>query len=165
MAFRRDLFDFFPDDTVIDDFDLTLLLRRKGFRSIILEDVFIYEPCMDTVKYEFMQIRRRIYTAILSTQKYRSDLFNTQMGYYGWVILPSRRLLPLFVPLALVIIFIASFSMWPLPTVLAAGGTSLYLVGLKRYFVFLQFAAIAAAWYDFCISKKQLTGDVWCRTD
>ncbi len=88
MAFRRDLFDFFPDDTVIDDFDLTLLLLRKGFRSIILEDVFIYEPCMQTVKFEFMQIRRRIYTAILSMHKYRSDLFSTQMGFYGWVIYP-----------------------------------------------------------------------------
>lgn len=161
MAFRRNAIQSFADDAAIDDFELTLTLRADGLRSVVLPDVFIYEECLKTVRDEFSQIRRRVFTVFLCLAKHYKMLFNLKYGFYGFVILPSRRLFPLFVPPALIFMYLLALTKWTTLALLSGGLVLTWITFKKRYFSLLQLLAISTGWFDFFLRNNR--GDTWHR--
>lgn len=162
MAFRRSVLSRFPEDSSVDDLELTLILRSQGQRCVALPDVHIHERSPETVRQEFSQIRRRVYTVFHCLWNHRAMIFNPAYGYFGVLILPSRRLLPLFVPPVMGIGLISALIGWPRVT---SGLIVLALVKLvhkREVFPILQFVAILIGWFDVMFVRRP--GDIWCRT-
>ena len=159
MAFRRIALERFEESLGIDDMGLSLCLRRKGLRSVVVPDARIHENCQATAAGEFTQVRRHIHTVLVCLWGGREVLFNPRYGFYGMVAMPSRRLFPLFLPLAFAF---AGLSLWNIsPSVAAAAAVlSVSISIFLDPFPALQAAAIAAAWGDFLRGRR---GDVWSR--
>ena len=161
MAFRKELLPRLPDDTVIDDFEVTLLLRKRSLRSAVIPDVHVYETCPGNARDEFLQLRRRAASIIHSLWKYRGMLFNPEYGAYGKLILPSRRLGPMLLPFFTALAVLAAFVLWPGVT---AGIVALGVLGCAirgDLFPLLQLGAISAAWIDvICGDRPHLN---WSR--
>ncbi len=109
-AFRRDLF-VTPDNRVVDwyqpggtdDFEMTLWTIRQGKRVAYAQDAFVWEYAPDTIADLFRQKVRIIVQTIISVRRNMRTLWSA--GSYGWITFPSRKLLPLLAPFALLIIF------------------------------------------------------------
>ena len=59
MAFRKSIVREFPPDLLSDDYALTLMTRKKGYRCIVDKDAVVYEELPRNLKEEIKQIRRR----------------------------------------------------------------------------------------------------------
>lgn len=163
MAFRKSAIARFPEGSSVDDLELTILLREKKIRSVVADNVFICEESPANWREEFSQIRRRVYTVFKSLWNHRSMVFNPGYGAYGVLILPSRRLFPLFLPFALLAGFVSAALMWPKPSFVLALATAVLLLAFKITFLPLQFSAILFGWFDVLVNRRR--GDVWCRTN
>ncbi|MDE2510073.1 MAG: glycosyltransferase [Elusimicrobia bacterium] len=159
MAFRRAALERFGEEMGIDDMGLSLSLRRRGLRSVVVPEARVHENCQGTAAGEFAQIRRHAHTVMLCLWGGRGILFNPRYGFYGLVAMPSRRLLPLFLPAAFLLLWIALWNLSPTGATFAAVLALLAAV-LIDSFPALQTAAIVAAWGDFLGGRR---GDAWSR--
>jgi biofilm PGA synthesis N-glycosyltransferase PgaC len=87
-AFRQNLISPIPSDTLSDDMELVLLVRKKGYR-------FVFEPkaiVLGIVPSKFlMRMKRKIRHQIGSIQsiaRHRDMLLNPRYGYFGMLIMP-----------------------------------------------------------------------------
>ncbi|MFI5347172.1 MAG: glycosyltransferase [Elusimicrobiota bacterium] len=159
MAFRRSALERFDENLGIDDMGLSLSMRRRGLRSVVVPEARIHENCQGTAAGEFAQIRRHVHTVMLCLWGGREVMFNPRFGFYGLVAMPSRRLFPLFLPLVFVLLWISLWNISPF----AAVATAVLAVVVTIFvdsFPALQAAAIGAAWADFFSGRR---GDVWSR--
>ncbi len=160
IIFRKSLVEKIPPDAYIDDFELTFLIRKKGFRCIVDNQIGVYEQPAVNLKEELRQMRRRIGHGILTIYRHRDMLFNKRYGYFGLLIIPSRRVLPLFLPVYIFIIsfysmFIFKELMIPFLTILAV------FLFIKKETVLYNatlLATIILAWYDIIFKKYEKGG-------
>lgn len=111
--FRRKLF---LDDTgqpllwyrpgATDDFEMTLSIIRKGYRVMFVPDAAVWEHAPDTAGDLFRQKTRIIVQTIVSV--FRNIDLTVRTGVFGALIFPSRKILPLFTPFALITLYIGS---------------------------------------------------------
>lgn len=113
-AYRSDLLETWSNDSVCDDIEMAMKIRRKGYRTIYDSDAVFYEYAPPSVKARVLQKRRRGQGVI--QQLFGSiDMFlRPRYGKYGMVILPAEFFMHvispiLFFPLfALILILAAS---------------------------------------------------------
>jgi cellulose synthase/poly-beta-1,6-N-acetylglucosamine synthase-like glycosyltransferase len=159
MAFRRNALERFDESLGIDDMGLSLSLRRKGLRSVVVPGAFIHENCQATAAGEFAQIRRHVHSVIVCLWGGREVLFNPRFGFYGLVAMPSHCLMPVFLPLIFMLMGLSLWNISPF-VAMAAAVLSAGITIFVDPFPALQAAAIAAAWGDFLGGRR---ADVWSR--
>ncbi len=157
IVFKKSLVRKIPSDAYIDDFELTLMIRKKGFRCIVDESACVFEPPAINIKEEVKQMRRRTMHTILTIFRHVDMLFNKKYGYYGMLVLPFRRFLPLFTPFFITIIFVYSIfilKIWAVP--FFAVITAFFFATRKSTFYFIiLIVAIVFAWYDVFLMKTK----------
>lgn len=98
-----------------DDFEQTMYIIRQGLRVRYEPKAVVWEPAPDNETDLASQKIRIITQTIVSVIHNRRMLFNPRFGWYGWFILPSRKVLPLLSPLFLAIVVISSLALYQDP--------------------------------------------------
>lgn len=150
-----------------DDMEMSLWVIRHGFQVAYVPTAHIWEYAPDNLHDFFSQKVRIIVQTIRSVFGNLDIIFSS--GWYGLFIFPSRKLWPLFAPLALVLAFMAAgllalTSTWWLVIFLSQViGYLLAALALKPlqkvavarlalFFVTLN-ATVAAAWWQLLRGK------------
>jgi cellulose synthase/poly-beta-1,6-N-acetylglucosamine synthase-like glycosyltransferase len=123
----------FSDDTLAEDQDLTIAVRRMGSGVAYADDAVAYTEAPDTLRGLARQRFRWSFGTLQCMWKHRDALLRRRYGTLGWVAMPNvwlfQLLLPALSPLA-DLLFV-----WSLVSVWLAGrehGATYALVGLER---------------------------------
>ena len=120
-AWRKDLVERaggFGHDTLAEDTDLTLAIRRLGYRIRYDEDAVAFTEAPETTAALAKQRFRWAFGTLQAVWKHRDATFNPRYGYLGFVALPGiwvfQVLLAALSPVAEISMFVALFSgNWP----------------------------------------------------
>lgn len=137
FSIRSDRYEYIPTDTIIEDFYLTLLIARKGYRIQYEADAFAMETASASVGEELKR-KIRIAAGGLQAIGRLSPLLN--IFRYGWLsfqYLSHRVLRWTLAPLALITLLISNL-------VLARTGSAFYTTTLVAQGLF--YAAAGAGW-------------------
>lgn len=140
-AWRKTLIDQlggFPHDTLAEDADLTLAIRRRGFAIRYEEKAVAYTEAPETTRALARQRFRWSFGTLQAAWKHRAVTFDPRYGFLGLVALPSiwlfQVLLAAISPLAEVAMIVA----------LAVGNWRTVLLFYAAFFVFELFTALVA---------------------
>ncbi|MBU1627199.1 glycosyltransferase [bacterium] len=162
VAFRRSLINKFPEGTVVDDFELTFLIRKQGYRGIITEESLAQEKCPMSLKGEIEQLRRRTAMGIITSIRHINILFNPKYGYFGLMTFPFRRILTFFMPFIMIYQFLYLWFFIGFKfLIFFSGMTAFFLLVGESYHV-IVFIAMLLGWFDVFF-KKVKSGGIWDR--
>lgn len=119
-AWRRDTVQAlggFTMDTVAEDADLTIAIRRSGFRIGYDEEAVAWTEAPETLSALIRQRFRWTFGTLQSVWKHRDTLFRPKHGTLGWIALPNVFIFQFFLPLISPVIdlmFLGSFLLWGL---------------------------------------------------
>ena len=149
MAWKLSVFAGFPKKAAVDDLLLSLKLRAMDFRAVIQPLAIVHEPGERTWRGELRQIRRRAAISMPPIFEEAGLMFYRRAGWYGRLILPTRRVFAIFLPFMLlycwVYVLVWSWPVWLLCTIAGVGA----IVWKRVYFPLLQQLGIMLAWVDF----------------
>lgn len=136
-AFRRNLVEALDEDTLADDMNVALQVRRGGHRIVIADDAVFSEPRSNALP-EYMETKtRRATGGIQELIRFRDMVFGARYGWFGRLILPSGVLyyLPLRIPAAAVL---AAPMLRPgriarIPRPVLAAGAVAAIAGVARF--------------------------------
>jgi peptidoglycan-N-acetylglucosamine deacetylase len=107
----------FTAETVAEDTDLTIAIRRSGWRISYDEEAVGYTQAPETAEALVRQRFRWTFGTLQSVWKHRDTLGRARYGTLGWVALPNiflfQFLLPLFSPI-IDLLFLLSLALWGL---------------------------------------------------
>ncbi len=107
----------FSADTVAEDTDLTITIRRAGWDIAYDEEAIGWTEAPETASALVKQRFRWTFGTLQSFWKHRDTLGRTKYGTLGWIALPNiflfQLLLPLFSPV-IDLLFLGSLAMWGL---------------------------------------------------
>jgi cellulose synthase/poly-beta-1,6-N-acetylglucosamine synthase-like glycosyltransferase len=95
MAFRRELLVPIDEDSLADDSEISLKIRRQGYRSILNPDIIFYER---TPKGREEQKIRRASGLIRLLWRNKNLLFNPKYGNYGLFVFPFNFFMMIVLP-------------------------------------------------------------------
>jgi len=119
-AWRRDTVQAlggFTMDTVAEDADLTIAIRRSGFRIGYDAEAVAWTEAPETLSALIRQRFRWTFGTLQSVWKHRDTLFRPKHGTLGWIALPNVFVFQFFLPLISPVIdlmFLGSFLLWGL---------------------------------------------------
>jgi len=121
-AWRKDLIERvggFQNDTLAEDTDLTLAIRRLGYKICYEQAAIAYTEAPENTRDLAKQRFRWAFGTLQAAWKHRDATFNPNYGFLGWVALPSiwifQVLLAAVSPFADVAMIIALFAgNWPI---------------------------------------------------
>ena len=90
MAFRRNLIEELDSKTIADDTEMSLKIRKKGWKAIYVPDAIAYEYTPIKFSSRLKQKVRRGQGIIQSFVRHKDFLFNSKYGRYGFVIFPCE---------------------------------------------------------------------------
>jgi cellulose synthase/poly-beta-1,6-N-acetylglucosamine synthase-like glycosyltransferase/spore germination protein YaaH/peptidoglycan/xylan/chitin deacetylase (PgdA/CDA1 family) len=154
----------FREDTLAEDQDLTLAVRRAGYSVAYADGAIALTEAPDTLRALARQRFRWSFGTLQCAWKHRATLFRRKYGTLGWVALPNvwlfQLLLPALSPLADLMFVFSLLSVWATRT---SHGATYALVNLEQvltyYAVFLlvDWAAAIVAFLMEPREDKQLT--------
>jgi cellulose synthase/poly-beta-1,6-N-acetylglucosamine synthase-like glycosyltransferase/spore germination protein YaaH/peptidoglycan/xylan/chitin deacetylase (PgdA/CDA1 family) len=107
----------FSADTVAEDTDLTMTIRRAGWKISYEEEAIGWTDAPETAAALVRQRFRWTFGTLQAFWKHRDTLGRTKYGTLGWIALPNvflfQLLLPLFSPV-IDLLFLGSLAMWGL---------------------------------------------------
>jgi cellulose synthase/poly-beta-1,6-N-acetylglucosamine synthase-like glycosyltransferase/spore germination protein YaaH/peptidoglycan/xylan/chitin deacetylase (PgdA/CDA1 family) len=116
-AWRKDLIEQvggFPGDTLAEDADLTLAIRRSGYQIRYEESAVAFTEAPESTRDLAKQRFRWAFGTLQAAWKHRDATFNPAYGFLGWVALPSiwifQVLLAVVSPFADLAMLIALFA-------------------------------------------------------
>ncbi|MGB3943998.1 MAG: glycosyltransferase [Methanothrix sp.] len=98
-AFRRRLLQRIDDDSLADDSELSLKIRKQGYRSILNPDIIFYEKTSEEGRAE--QKTRRASGLVRLMWRNKTLFLNPRYGLYGLVIFPFNFTAIVILPLLL----------------------------------------------------------------
>jgi peptidoglycan-N-acetylglucosamine deacetylase len=107
----------FSGDTVAEDTDLTLTIRRNGWKILYDEDAIGRTEVPETVDTLIRQRFRWTYGTLQAVWKHRDTAANPRYGTLGWVAIPNIFLFQIILPLVSPVIdllFLLSLALWGL---------------------------------------------------
>jgi peptidoglycan-N-acetylglucosamine deacetylase len=119
-AWRTDLLRAnggFSGDTVAEDTDLTLTIRRNGWKILYDEDAIGRTEVPDTVEALIRQRFRWTFGTLQAVWKHRDAVGKPRYGTLGWIAIPNIFLFQIILPLVSPVIdllFILSIALWGL---------------------------------------------------
>ena len=105
----------FVADTLAEDADLTISLRRRGWRISYDEEAEAYTEAPESPGALIRQRFRWTYGTLQSVWKHRDTLFRPRYGSLGWIALPNIFLFQILLPLVSPVIdlmFLGTVLMW-----------------------------------------------------
>jgi len=162
MALDRHAIDKYPEDALVDDFELTFLVKQRGGRGVLIPEAVGWEASPRNLRAELEQIARRTAIGIITAWRYRSLLFNRNQGEFGKLIFPARRFIIFFIPFFLLLQSLAVIYLFKLPGLLALGIPAVIMLLNRNYYPFIQFAGIFKGYWDLLLNKTH-KGGIWER--
>jgi cellulose synthase/poly-beta-1,6-N-acetylglucosamine synthase-like glycosyltransferase len=107
----------FSRDTVAEDTDLTMTIRRQGWKILYDEDAIGYTEAPETVSALIRQRFRWTFGTIQAVWKHIDTLGRKKYGSLGWIALPNIFLFQILLPLVSPVIdllFLMSLLLWGL---------------------------------------------------
>jgi biofilm PGA synthesis N-glycosyltransferase PgaC len=180
MAIRKGIIERIDENLLTEDFDITVSLRKKGFRVLYEPEAFSWKLAPKSLRDEIIQKKRRVIGTIQTLLRYKSVLFNPKYGWYGILILPSHKLFQMIVPFFFILLLISSFCLYLttnyillhfifylLSAFLIFSIVSMVLLRLRpntkflpvvlsKYF-FLQHYEVLLGWLDYLRGNYQVT--------
>jgi cellulose synthase/poly-beta-1,6-N-acetylglucosamine synthase-like glycosyltransferase/peptidoglycan/xylan/chitin deacetylase (PgdA/CDA1 family)/spore germination protein YaaH len=107
----------FSADTVAEDTDLTLTLRRRGWKIIYDEDAIARTEAPDTTDALIGQRFRWTFGTLQAVWKHHDTLCRRRYGTLGWIAIPNIFLFQILLPLVSPVIdllFLTSIALWGL---------------------------------------------------
>ena len=98
-AFRKRLLQKIDDDSLADDSELSLKIRKQGYRSILNPNVIFYEKTSEEGREE--QKTRRASGLVRLMWRNKTLFFNPRYGLYGLVVFPFNFSAIVLLPLLL----------------------------------------------------------------
>lgn len=156
IVFRKSLAEKIPLDAYVDDFEMTFMIRKKGYRCIVDKGALFYENPASGLKEEIKQMRRRTLHSIFTVFRHLDFLFNKKYGFFGMATLPFRRFLIFFSPflLAYIMLYIALVSPALVAALLLAYGVAA-LVSKKVFYNSVMLLSITLAWLDIALGRTK----------
>lgn len=164
LAFRHDLVEKLPDKAIIDDLEITFIVRKQGYRCVVSKNTPVFEACPETIWAEIVQIRRRVSTTLVTMGHYWTMIFNPRYGFFGAVTQPFRRVFALTLPAFMVydLVFLTyKLGLWVL---WAALGGLLLMIAVGEVFPFVQSIGIVLGWLHI-ILRRVKPGGLWQRIE
>lgn len=115
-VWRKELLNF-SSDTLAEDLDMTIQVRRKGYKIIYEPNALVYEAAATTAEDQIKQ-RKRISIGTIQNIFRHSTYFLTSPNLYSFLIFPSHKILPMLSPFILISIFLLYFLINDLNTIL-----------------------------------------------
>ncbi len=97
ILFENNVLDELDEEAYVDDLEMTVQLRKNGFRSIAPMDVKVNEETPENLKEDVNMMRRRCKMSIKSSFQ-NLDVFK-DFNFYSYLIFPVRRLMIYFLPI------------------------------------------------------------------
>jgi len=136
-AFRKELLENIYVDSVADDTELALRVRKKNYRALMIWEAIYREYAPDKLSERIKQKYRRAQGLIQIMSRFFSTFFlNPSYGYFGMLIFPVEFFMHLISPILLVIAFITLFFLPLNIFVLIIIGLGITLL-IKRTRIFL----------------------------
>jgi cellulose synthase/poly-beta-1,6-N-acetylglucosamine synthase-like glycosyltransferase len=157
IAFRRSVLRRFPKDCLTDDYSMTFLIRKKGYRAIVDKSARVYETLPDNLWDEIKQIKRYGKDMMLTNIKNINFLFNPEYGFFGLMTFPFRRFFPLFYPVFLAYIIVYLFFVNSLLSLAVVFLGALFLLLFDKLKM-IQILAITLSYFDLFGGKRLKEG-------
>jgi cellulose synthase/poly-beta-1,6-N-acetylglucosamine synthase-like glycosyltransferase len=167
-AWRRELLERvggFSSDTLAEDQDLTLSIRKLGYNIGYEEDAIAWTEAPDTLRGLAGQRHRWAYGTLQCMWKHRDALFNPRYGALGWVAMPNvwifQILFPLISPVMdLMLIYTlvaAGLERWQQPT----GYSFTNLRQVLFYYALFLAVDWCAAGFAFMLERSERWRLLW----
>ena len=166
-AFRKDAMRTvggYPEDTVVEDMDITITLVRAGYRVLYTGRAIAYTEAPEKLS-DFMKQRQRwTYGGFQVLKKHRDMLFNPRYGKMGMVGLPYFLLFPwidviislLFFSVIIRVVFLGGFeTIFEFYVAMCVIQGALVVLALhmeKEDKRIALFTGLDSLWYNHCIS-------------
>lgn len=144
FAIRTDLFEQMPNDTLLDDFILSLRIAQKGYKIAYSKDAYALETASLNMKEEEKRKIRIAGGGLQSVWRLRSLLNIFRYGILSFQYISHRVLRWTLTPLML-------FLLLPLNIILAANGNLFYLILLG-----MQLAFYLMGYFGHRLEQKQM---------
>jgi len=113
MAFRQNVLEAPPQNSVADDTEMAIHVIKKGYRALYIPEAIFYEKIPLSNESRIKQKERRAQGLVQSFWRHRDILFNTKYGKFGTDVFPSEFAVHLLLPFALMIsIIVFSISLY-----------------------------------------------------
>jgi len=129
-GYRREFIEEIPNKTICDDMELTLQMRKKGFRAIYDPDVFFYEYSPSDYISRIRHKIRRGQGNQQTLMRFTNMLFRRKYGAFSSVIMPFEFFMNIVSPI-LTAICVTSFLV-----------TALFFFNTLSFFLPLIFLAV-----------------------
>jgi cellulose synthase/poly-beta-1,6-N-acetylglucosamine synthase-like glycosyltransferase len=107
----------FSGDTVAEDTDLTLTIRREGMKILYDEEAIGHTEVPDTIEALIRQRFRWTFGTLQAVWKHRDAVGKPRYGTLGWIAIPNifmfQIVLPLFSPI-IDLLFFLTLALWAL---------------------------------------------------
>lgn len=147
-AFKKELLDNIYSDSVADDSELALRIRKKKYKALMVWDAIYREYAPGKLSDRMKQKYRRAQGLIQIMSRFFSTFFfNPNYGYFGMLIFPTEFFMHVLSPFILLIAGI-TFFLLPLTTMLVLGGLILISLLIPQFrsffftFIHSQYACL-----------------------
>lgn len=133
LAFRKKLIDSIDLDSIGDDVNIALKVRKQGYRSICYPEAkLIQNIATDIQDYKTQKVRRSL-GGIIETMRFKKMILNPSYGFFGFIIMPNRYLFTVFNPVIVLLSIISTLAFyiqWPTIIIIIISGllTGLLLI-------------------------------------
>ncbi len=101
MAFKREVLEAPPQNSVADDTEMAFQVIKKGYRTLYVPDALYYENIPLSNMSNMKQKERRAQGLVQSFWRHRDILFNKKYGTFGLKIFPPEFAVHLILPFGL----------------------------------------------------------------
>ena len=187
-AYRNGVIKTVPENSLSEDFEMAIEIRRNGNRVIHEPMAKVYEKATTTAGDQYKKHKRTAIGTIQAILR-NKDLFNPRYGIFGMVILPSHKLFQIITPFSL-IVSLLSFALicivdLTLAELILASSLALYIaavavisfaktmqgepiasslvkaVKVLPYFLYINLVVLLA-WMDYAMRRYSL---LWEKTE
>jgi cellulose synthase/poly-beta-1,6-N-acetylglucosamine synthase-like glycosyltransferase len=157
LAFKRSLVEELNPKCLADDMDIILQVRKKGFRVVSESTVSVLELVPSQLSGVVFQKVRRMVNVMSTMFNYKSLMFNPRYGWYGSMILPTRKLFPLLMPfigfVSLLSLFLLNFYLGAILVLILI--VLFFISSTVRSFLTNQLL-IVVAWYRYVFKRYDI---------
>lgn len=108
-AYRKKLIKPVDPDSLADDSELAIKVRKQGYRTVIDPEILFYEASQSAFFKRRMQKDRRGKGLIRLLLRHKDMLFNPKYGNYGNIVLPMNYFMMILSPYMILLLFAISF--------------------------------------------------------
>ncbi len=105
-AYRKRLIKTIDPDSLADDSELAIKVRKQGYRTIIDPDIIFYEASQSAFFKRRMQKDRRGRGLIRLLLRHKDVLFNSDYGNYGRLVFPMNYFMMILSPYLILLLFL-----------------------------------------------------------